>query len=97
MIFAEMEYDQHYDDMHEPLLQLLKSRFKRVESGHQGDSWIRILAGEEKVVIDTFSSMKHQIKSENINSTLVKIVIQAIQEKYMLIVFNEPKLECHEE
>ena len=97
MIFAEMVYNQHYDDMHEPLLQLIKSRFKRVESGHQGDSYIWILEGEEKVVIDTFSSMKHQIKSESINSTLVKIVIQAIQEKYMLIVFNEPKLEGHEE
>lgn len=34
--------------------------FSSVESGLQGDSWIWILDGDEKVSIDSFTSMKHQ-------------------------------------
>jgi hypothetical protein len=58
MIFAELEYDQHYDELHKPLLTLIKASLNHVESGHQGDSWIWIFDGGFKVAIDTFSSME---------------------------------------
>ncbi len=63
MIFAELEYQKHYSDVHAELLAVVDKHFSRVQSGLQGDSWIWIFDGEEKVAIDTFTSMKHQIKS----------------------------------
>ncbi len=97
MIFAELIYDAHYSDIHEPLLNHLKTEFAEIESGHQGDSWIWVFDGDEKVAIDTFSSMKHQIKSDKPDSSLLQIVIEAIQKKYQLTVFPQAELEAHEE
>lgn len=96
MIFAELEYDQHYDYLHNPLLKLVKANFKKVESGQQGDSWIWVFDGDLKVAIDTFSSMKHQVKSENGNNPLVLKVVDVLKTKYRVIVFDKPKLEAHE-
>jgi hypothetical protein len=58
MIFAELNYEGDYGAVHDELLHYLRQTFNNVESGHQGDSWIWILDGEEKVAIDTFTSMK---------------------------------------
>jgi hypothetical protein len=69
MIFARIEYQGHYDDFHDRLLAYLGAHFSKVQAGHQGDSWIWVLDGEEKVAIDTFTSMKHQIKSARAGSS----------------------------
>jgi hypothetical protein len=63
MIFAEMEYPQDYWDIHDELVRHVQAHFSQVESGHQSDSWIWITSGDEKVAIDTFTAMKHQVKS----------------------------------
>lgn len=63
MIFAEMEYPRDYWDVHDELARHVQAHFSQVESGHQSDSWIWITRGDEKVGIDTFTSMKHQVKS----------------------------------
>ena len=63
----------------------------------QGDSWIWIFEGEEKVAIDTFSSMKHQVKTEFPNGTLVRSVLEALSSKYDVTVFDNPEIEPHEE
>lgn len=61
--FAELQYKEHYDDIHAELVEFVKARFLNVKSGHQGDSWIWILRDGDKVQLDTFTSMHHQIKS----------------------------------
>jgi hypothetical protein len=43
MIFAELEYDQSYYDVHEPLVALLGRHFSNIESGLQGDSYVWVL------------------------------------------------------
>ncbi len=96
MIFAEMEYQEDYEDFHEELLNFIGERFSKVKSGLQGDSWIWILDGEEKVAIDTFTSMKHQIKSLKAGSHVQK-VIEVLQLKYKVRVYDDPELEGHEE
>jgi hypothetical protein len=53
MIFAEMEYQKHYSDFHAELLAFIGRHFSQVQAGLQGDSWIWILDGEEKRVIET--------------------------------------------
>lgn len=97
MIFANLVYTEHYDDMHQELVEFIEQHFPNVESGHQGDSWIWVLAEGDKVQIDTFSAMYHQVKSPYHNSKLVHEVIKTLQAKYKLIVYSEPELEAHEE
>ena len=58
-----MEIQKHYLDFHAELLAFIGRHFSQVQSGLQGDSWIWILDGEVEWAIDTFTSVKHQIKS----------------------------------
>jgi hypothetical protein len=96
MIFAEMEYQKDYCDFHAELLAFIDAHFSQVQSGLQGDSWIWILDGDEKVAIDTFSSMKHQIKSPKAGQHVQK-VIETLLLKYKVTVYEEPELEGHED
>ena len=92
MIFAELAYPEDYWDLHEELKQYLSTRFARLESGIQSDSWFWIHDGEEKVSVDTFSSMKHQVKAAG-PCPLVQRVIDVLAERYKLKVYPEPVLE----
>ncbi len=96
MIFAEIQYDQHYSEVHTKLVDILSLKFPNLESGLQGDSWIWICEGDEKVEIDTFYSMHHQIKSTLQNGKLVQKVIDVLSSEYCIDVFLEPELEPHE-
>ncbi|MEO0425187.1 MAG: hypothetical protein AAF184_22820 [Pseudomonadota bacterium] len=96
MIFAELRYVGHYDDRHDQLVALLTKEFADIQSGHQGDSWIWVCADEQKVSIDTFSAMTHQIKAEQA-SALVARVIEVLSQEFKVEVFAQPELESHEE
>jgi len=96
MIFAELEYQEHYAELHTELVAFVSTNFSRVKAGLQGDSWVLILDGEEKVEIDTFTSMKHQIKSPKPGSHVQKVVDLLLQ-KYKLKMFKPPELEDHED
>lgn len=96
MIFAEMIYDGEYGELHGELLSLLIRAFRNVESGHQGDSYIWVLDGAERVAIDTFSSMKHQVKSPR-PGPHVQAVIDVLRRKYELRIYERPELEAHED
>ena len=97
MIFGELKYQQHYDEIHCELVDFINKRFPNVESGHQGDSWIWVLDENDKVQIDTFTAMCHQIKSPYKNSKLVHDVIQELKSKYQVDVYDVPELEAHED
>ena len=95
MIFAEMKYPEHYSDFHAELFAFISRNFSKVDWGLQGDSWIWIFDGEEKVANDTFTSMKHQIKSPMAGLHLQK-VINLLQRRYEINVYDEPEFEGHE-
>ena len=95
MVFAEFAYDEHYSDVHAELLAYVMRHFSSVESGLQGDSWIWILDGGDKVSIDTFTSMKHQIKSPSAGAH-VQRVIDTLRREFQLHVHREPQPEAHE-
>ena len=97
VIYAELQYDEHYSEVHAELVDYLKSKFPNLESGLQGDSWIWIFEGDEKVAIDSFSSMKHQIKSSSPQATLVHKVIDVLSSQYSVEVYEKPELEPHDE
>lgn len=95
MIFAEIGYQKHYSDFHAELLAFVGKHFSQVQSGLQGDSWIWILDGGEKVAIDTFTSMKHQIKSPK-SGAHVRKVIETLLRQFEMKVYEKPELEPHE-
>lgn len=95
MIFAELEYPQDYWDFHDELVCLVRANFLQVDSGHQSDSWIWITRGEEKVAIDTFTAMKHQVKSAR-PGPLVQEVLDVLAAEYKLRVYASPEPEGHE-
>ena len=90
-----MDYQRDYWDLHDELVTFLRSHFSLVESGLQCDSHISILDGDEKVLIDTFTSMKHQIKSRK-SGRHVQAVLQSLQRAYKLKIYDKPELESHE-
>lgn len=96
MIFAEFEYEGHYSDFHAELLAFVSKHFSHVQSGLQGDSWIWILDGDEKVAIDTFTSMKHQVKSPR-DGAHVRKVIDTLQRQFRMKVYDKPEPEAHED
>lgn len=95
MIFAELDYPEHYSAVHHDLQAHLLSHFQQVESGLQGDSWFWVVLGDQKVAIDTFSAMKHQVKAAAPGSP-VQRVIEVLQQKYWVKVYRKPELEGHE-
>jgi hypothetical protein len=96
MIFAEMEYPEHYSELHVELAGFIARNFSNVESGLQGDSWVWILDGEMRVEIDTFTSMKHQIKSSKAGPH-VQRVTDLLQRRYKLKLYEPPEFEAHED
>lgn len=95
MIFAELEYPLDYSDFHDELVDYLTACFPEIQYGLQGDSWIWITDGDEKVEVDTFTSMKHQIKSAH-DGKFVQKVMATLSARYKLRVYEIPELEGHE-
>lgn len=96
MVFAEITYDKHFSEFHAELLSAVTRYFSNVQSGLQGDSWIWILDGAEKVAIDTFTSMKHQIKSPKPGAHVQK-VIEKLVGHFEIKVYAQAVLEAHED
>lgn len=95
MIFAELQYEQSYPEVHGALVALLDRHFSNVRSGLQGDSWAWVLEDGQKVAVDTFTSMRHQVKSA-VASSLVSQVLAVLARQYQLKILDPPELEAHE-
>src|SRR5690606_7053384 len=96
MIIGEFESGESYHDLHGNLLEFINIHFRNVESGLQGDAYIWITSEGEKVSLDTFSSMKFQIKAKASSSSLVKLVVNALKKQYTVQLYPEPIWESHE-
>lgn len=97
MIFADLEYDEDYSDIHTRIVDFIESQFGDVKSGLQGDSWVWIFAGDEKVSVDTFTAIHHQIKCDVRSSPLLEHVIETLSKEFCVRRRAEPELEPHED
>jgi len=95
MIFAKLNYEGGYEDWHDDLAEYLSSEFPDVKNGFQCDSWIWIFIGNNKVAVDSFTSHKHWIKSDN-SGNHVETVIKTLMLNYQIIILDELENEPHE-
>jgi hypothetical protein len=97
MIFGEIVHEEHSYEVFPGLLELVKSEFNEVQSGVQGDAWIWIIENDEKVAIDSFTSMRFQIKCGKVGGILLGSVISVLERKYTLYLYQNPEIEGHED
>lgn len=89
LIFAELQYAGHYADVHAELVAYLARHFASLKSGLQGDSHITIMDGGEEVMVDSFSSMRHQVKAWKAGPQ-VQNVIDVLRLEYDVLVYDTP-------
>lgn len=87
--YAVIEHSQEYSEFYDELLAFVQQHFSQVESGIQGDAWIWITDGSDKVALDTFYSMQFEINS-NRQSPLLLSLLDLIQQKYSLSFYDKP-------
>ena len=97
MVVAELRYEGHYDDQHQAIVDCLLDVFPDMQNGHQGDSWIWIGEDHNRISIDTFYSMTHQVKAADPNNPLLEQVLVKLQSSFEVDVFNTPEAEPHED
>lgn len=88
VIFAELNRD-HFDE----ILQSLMGQFKNVQSGRQGDDWIWLQLGEDRIEIDSFYSMELEVKGKRKHYMAAMQAIQNMDKSWILQVFDPPKVD----
>ena len=96
MIFAEIESDKDLQARHSELSHALHGQFANLRFGIQGDSWFLIVGSNGDVMVDTLTSMRHQIKSPKAGAH-VEAVISALRQSFKVLVYDVPKTEIHED
>lgn len=96
MIYAKLRYSEHYSEKHDEILSCLRRDFEKVEEGLQGDSWVWVFDKDDKVQIDTFTAMHHEVKCSNRDSILVGKVIDSLKKEFDVEAYDQPEFEPHE-
>jgi hypothetical protein len=86
VIFAELNRDKF-----EEILDRLMERYPSVQFGRQGDDWIWVHAGHEKVEIDSFASMQLQVKGKRSQTGFIRLMLDLLDDAWILQVFDPPK------
>lgn len=88
VIFAELNRN-HFDE----ILQTLSEQFKNIQSGRQGDDWIWIHLGEDRIEIDSFYSMELEVKGKRKHHTTAMQIIQKMEKSWIIQVYDPPKVD----
>ena len=96
MIYATLDYKGEFERQHRLLHKILANNFAEVQEGLQCDSWISVQENGEEVWVDSFTSMKHEVKAKVRNSELAIKVIKVLEKMYDVTVHDPPEFEGHE-
>jgi len=88
VIFAKLNRD-HFDE----ILQTLSEHFKNIRSGRQGDDWIWIHLGEDRIEIDSFYSMELEVKGKRKHYMAAMQAIQSLDKSWILQIFDPPRID----
>jgi hypothetical protein len=88
VIFAELDRER-FDE----IVQTLIKHFRDIQYGRQGDDWIWINLPDGKIEIDSFFSMQLEVKGVYKQQMIVKQILQNLNERCILQVFDPPKID----
>ena len=88
VVFAEL-YRNKFDE----ILQSLMGQFKDIQSGRQGDDWIWIHLGDDKIEIDSFYSMELEVQGKRKHYMTATQVIKKMNDNWIIQVFDLPKVD----
>ena len=88
VIFAELDRET-FDE----ILQTLSSHFENIQYGSQGDDWIWIHLGYDKIEIDSFFSMNLEVKGKYKYLPVIKRILQMLKDELILQIFSPPKID----
>lgn len=88
VIFAELSRDKF-----DLILQTLMSHFENIEYGRQGDDWIWIPLGDDKIEIDSFYCMNLEVKGNYEHLVFVRQILKELKDDWILQVFDPPKVD----
>lgn len=88
VIFAELHRDK-FDE----ILQSLTGPFKDIQFGSQGDDWIWIHLGDDKIEIDSFYSMELDVKGKYKHYAVAKQVVRKMDASWIIQIFGPPKID----
>ena len=88
VIFAELTRD-HFDE----IVQTLTTQFENIQFGRQGDDWIWIYIGEDKIEIDSFFSMELEVKGKYNLLKIANQIIGTMESSWIIQVFDPPKID----
>jgi len=88
VIFAEL-YRDNFDD----ILQTLRRHFEYVEFGRQGDDWIWIQVGDNRIEIDSFYSMEMEVKGKYELLPVINGIIQQMEVSWVVRIFDPPRID----
>jgi len=88
VIFAELNRDR-FDE----ILHTLMEYFKDIQSGRQGDDWIWIHVGDDKIEIDSFFSMQLEVKGKYKQQATATQILQNMEDNWVIQVFDPPKID----
>lgn len=88
VIFAELDRDR-FDE----ILHTLKGRFENIEYGRQGDDYIWIYLGDDKLEIDSFYSMNLEVKGRTGHLPAARQILAQLQADCILVIFDPPKID----
>lgn len=88
VIFAELHRDKF-----DAILQTLMNHIENLNYGRQGDDWIWIPIGDDKIEIDSFYSMNLEVKGKYEGLPFVRQILQELRDDWILRVFDPPKID----
>lgn len=86
VIFAELDREKFED-----ILDRLMKYFQNIQFGRQGDDWIWIHVEDDRVEIDSFTSMQLEVKGRQKHSKTVKTILQLLEKDWILNRFDPPQ------
>jgi hypothetical protein len=88
VIFAELHRDR-FDE----ILQSLLEQFQNIQSGRQGDDWIWIHLGDDKIEIDSFYSIELEVKGKRMHYSTAMQALQKLDDRWIIQIFDPPKVD----
>jgi hypothetical protein len=88
VIFAELKRN-YFDDIR----QEVENRYTNVQYGSQGDDWIWLHYGDDKIEIDSFYSMELEMKGLKDKQDFADEILSWMKPEWIIARFEPPKID----